>query len=115
MTQSAVSAAPTLRRAPWYIFTAAWAVPTLVLGQFALLAGVPIAVVLVASIRSARLRAMRWRVGALAVAYATPVTIWLLRSERAPSLSKDMHPVFLVLITLVSVIVILKLHTRRKR
>lgn len=71
---------------------AAWAVPVMVIGKFGLLSGIPIAVVLVASLRDRRSRALRWWTGALALAYATPLTMWLAGPSEAPSLSKYMNP-----------------------
>ncbi len=71
---------------------AAWAAPVMVIGQFGLLSGIPIAVVLVASLRSRRSKALRWWTGALALAYATPLTLWLTGPSEAPSLSKYMSP-----------------------
>jgi hypothetical protein len=71
---------------------AAWAVPLMVIGKFGLLSGVPIAVVLVASLRDRRSKALRWWTGALALAYATPLTLWLTGPSEAPSLSKYMNP-----------------------
>ncbi|MFD4643767.1 hypothetical protein ACFWN2_41115 [Lentzea sp. NPDC058436] len=71
---------------------AAWAVPVMVIGQFGLLSGVPIAVVLVASLRDGRSKALRWWSGALTLAYATPLTLWLTGPSEAPSLSKYMSP-----------------------
>jgi hypothetical protein len=71
---------------------AAWAVPVTVIGQFGLLSGIPIAVVLVASLRDRRSTALHWWAGALALAYATPLTMWLAGPSEAPSLSKYMNP-----------------------
>ncbi|MDT7786878.1 MAG: hypothetical protein QOF58_5297, partial [Pseudonocardiales bacterium] len=47
---------------------AAWAAPVMVIGQFGLLSGIPIAVVLVASLRNRRPKALRWWTGALTLA-----------------------------------------------
>ena len=71
---------------------AAWAAPVMVIGQFGLLSGIPIAVVVVASLRDRRSKALRWWTGALALAYATPMTLWLTGPSEAPSLSKYMSP-----------------------
>ena len=71
---------------------AAWAAPVLVVGQFGLLSGIPIAVVLGASLRDRRSKALRWWAGALALAYATPLTLWLTGPSEAPSLSKYLSP-----------------------
>ncbi|GLY54746.1 hypothetical protein [Lentzea sp. NBRC 102530] len=69
---------------------AAWLAPVMVIGKFGLLSGIPIAVVLVASLRSSRSNALRWWSGALTLAYATPLTMWLTGPSEAPSLSKYM-------------------------
>lgn len=81
---SATPSTPTL--------VAAWAAPVMVIGQFGLLSGIPIAVVVVASLRNRRSKALRWWAGALALAYATPLTLWLTGPSEAPSLSKYMSP-----------------------
>jgi len=104
-----------LRRAPRSVFIAAWAIPIMVVGQFAMLAIIPVAIVLIGTLRSARIRALRWWVGLLTLVYATPLAIFLLNPDRAQSLSKDISPVFVVLIVAVSAVVLVKLHTNRKR
>jgi hypothetical protein len=71
---------------------AAWAAPVMVIGQFGLLSGIPIAVALVASLRDRRSRVLRWCTGALTLAYAVPLTMWLAGPSEAPSLSKYMSP-----------------------
>ena len=72
------------------VLVAAWAAPVMVIGEFGLLSGFPIAVVLAASLRKGRSRALRWWSGALTVAYATPLTMWRTGPSEAPSLSKYM-------------------------
>jgi hypothetical protein len=74
------------------VHVAAWAVPVMVVGQFAMLAIAPLVYVLVSTGRDARLRPLRWWAAALGVAYATPLALWAIGPDRAPSLSKDMHP-----------------------
>jgi hypothetical protein len=64
----------------------------MVVGQFAMLAIVPLVYVLVRTFRDARLGALRWWAAGLGVAYATPLALWAIGPDRAPSLSKDMHP-----------------------
>lgn len=103
-----------LRRGPRSVFIAAWAIPIMVLGQFAMLAVIPVAVVLIGTLRSARIRALRWWVGLLTLAYATPLALYAFNPDRAQSLSKDIDPVFVVGIVVTSAIVLLKLHTNRK-
>ena len=103
-----------LRRAPRSVFIAAWAIPIMVVGQFAMLAIIPVAIVLIGTLRSARIRALRWWVGLLTLAYATPLALYAFNPDRAQSLSKDIDAVFVVGIVLASAVVLLKLHTNRK-
>jgi hypothetical protein len=103
------------RRIPLYLTIAAWAVPVMVIGQFAMLAILPLAVIVVGVIVDRRARGLLPWVGLLALAYATPLAIWLLRPDGAQSLSKDMHPAFIVLIAAVSVVVLAKIHWSRRR
>lgn len=79
-----------------------WAVPVLIIGQFAMVAIVPVVITLIGTWRDTRLAALRWWSAALASAYAAPLALWAIGPERAPSLSKDMHPVFLVLIVVIA-------------
>jgi len=103
------------RRAPLYLHISAWAVPALVLGQFSMLAIIPVAIAVIGTLVDARIRPLRWWAGLLGVVYVTPLAIWLLRPDGAQSLSKDMHPVFVGLIVAVSVVFLIKIYTRRKR
>lgn len=89
---------------------AAWAVPVLVLGQFAPLAIVPVAVVLADS----RVRALRRYTGLLAALHATPIVIWLTRPDGAESLSKDIHPAFVVLIVAAAAALLREIYPRRR-
>ncbi|MFI6182422.1 hypothetical protein ACIA8R_43330 [Nonomuraea sp. NPDC051191] len=98
MTSTYQPPARTGRGTPVAVSVAAWAVPALVVGQFALLAAVPVAVVLVGALRHARDRAVRRAAVLVALTYAAPLAVWLVRSDAAPSLSKDLHPAFAVLI-----------------
>jgi len=105
----------TTRRNPRYFLTSAWSIPILVISQFAMLAIIPVALVLFGSLRDARLRAIRpWAI-ALGVIYATPLVIWLIRPDGAESLSKDMNPIFAVLIAVTAVIVLIRTNKRRIR
>jgi hypothetical protein len=103
------------RRTPLYMHIAAWAVPTLVLGEFAMLAVVPVAVLVIGTLVDARVAPLRWWAGLLALVYATPLVIWLLREDGAQSLSKDMNPALGALIVAASVAFLIKIYTRRKR
>ena len=103
------------RRARLYLVIAAWAVPVMVVAQFAMLAILPVAVIVIGSFVDARARGLRWWAGLLGASYATPLAIWLLRPDGAQSLSKDIHPVFVVLIVLVSAVLLVKIHRSRRR
>lgn len=105
--------APATRRTPRSVIISAWSVPVLVLGQFSMLAIVPVVLVLVGVVRPRSLRAMRPYGVALAAAYAIPLLIWILRSDRAGSLSKDMHPALMVLVVAVALALIIRLHLRK--
>lgn len=107
--------APRATRVPWSMIVSAWAVPVLIVGQFAMLAVVPVAVVLIGTFRSARLRALRGWAVALAGAYAVPLTMWAIGPDRAPSLSKDMHPVVAALVVATSVVVAVAFHVVGRR
>ena len=101
------------RRTPRSVLISAWAVPVMVLGQFSMLAIVPVVIVLAATLRRPELHGLRPHSAALAAIYATPLAIWILRPDGAQSLSKDMHPVFMVLIVAAAAVLLVKLHTRK--
>lgn len=103
------------RRIPLYLTIAAWAVPVMVVGQFSMLAIVPLAIVVVGVLADARARGLRWWVGLLTIAYLAPLAIWILRPDGAQSLSRDMHPAFVVLIAATSLVVLAKIHWSRRR
>ena len=116
MTMTSAPAAGTTiaRRNPRYFLIALWSIPVMVIGQFAFLAFIPVLVVLIGSIRVEGLRAVRpWAI-ALAVTYSAPLLLWLTRPDRAQSLSKDIHPAFVVLITLVAIAVLIRTYTRKR-
>ncbi|RSM75026.1 hypothetical protein DL991_28980 [Amycolatopsis sp. WAC 01375] len=102
------------RRVPRSVIISAWAVPIMILGQFAMIAIVPVALVLIGTLRDARLKALRWGAIALTAAYATPLALWAIGPERAQSLSKDMHPVFAAIIVAVGVAFAVTCHVRRR-
>ncbi|MEU4520600.1 hypothetical protein AB0F52_18110 [Amycolatopsis sp. NPDC024027] len=93
------------------VLVAAWSVPVLVAGQFALLSGVPIAVVLIGALRR---RARRRWAAALAVVYAGALTAWLAGPSSAPSLSKFLSPVAAALFTAAGVVVAVALSRRAR-
>ena len=77
-------------RARRAVLISAIAVPVLIIGQFAMLAIIPVAIAVVAGARMRGVRLFTWLLSAV---YATPLVIWALRADPAPSLSKDIHPV----------------------
>lgn len=97
------------------VLISAYAVPVLVIGQFAMLAIVPVALVLIGTLRSTELKPLRWWAAGLAAVYATPLLLWAIGPDRAPSLSKDMHPLFVPLIAVAAVAVALAIHAQRRR
>jgi hypothetical protein len=103
------------RRTSLAVLVAAWAVPLFVLGQFALLAGIPLAVVLVGTVRDRRLRALRWWTAALTAAYAVPLGIWLIGPSTAPSLSKFLNPVATAVVVAIGVVAAIAHHVGRRR
>ncbi|MEU8421465.1 hypothetical protein AB0C15_11375 [Micromonospora sp. NPDC048835] len=103
------------RRANRTAIISIWAVPVLVIGQFAMLAIVPVTLALVVSLRHAHLRGLRRWTVALATAYATPLVLWAIGPDRAPSLSKDMHPVFAALIVVAALAAATAFHVGRRR
>ncbi|MGG7509964.1 hypothetical protein [Plantibacter sp. YIM 135249] len=99
-------------RPPLYLFIAAWAVLVMVASQFSMIALVPVLVVLIGSFTDPRARILRWWTSALAVAYAIPLAILNVRPDPAASLSKDMHPVWFVLILLAAVALLVRMYIR---
>jgi hypothetical protein len=95
------------------VLISACAVPVLVVGQFAMLAIVPVALVLAGTLRSNT--ALRPWAALLTVVYAIPLALWAIGPDRAPSLSKDMHPVFVPLISVAAVAVIVAFVSLRRR
>ena len=106
---------PAVRRTSLTVLIAAWLVPVFVLGQFALMAGLPIAVVLIGTLRDARLRALRWWTAAVTAAYAVPLAVWLIGPSDAPSLSKFLSPVATGAVVAVGVAVAIAHHVGRRR
>lgn len=108
---------PGPRSASRSVIISAWAVPVLVLGQFAMMAIFPVAIMVRGTIRDLDLRPMRGWAVAVAVAYGTPVVLWAVGPDRAQSLSKDMDPVFAaaIVVTAAAFIVAFHVHSRRTR
>ncbi|MFF4771543.1 hypothetical protein ACFY05_01640 [Microtetraspora fusca] len=115
MTTTPTSLPRTGRHTPLAVTASSWAVPVLVLGQFALLAIVPVAIALVGALRHTRDRTIRWAAALLAVTYAIPLALWLTRPDGAPSLSKDIHPAFVGLIGAASAGLIVAIFRARRR
>jgi len=101
-------------RLPRYVLISAWAVPVLIVGQFALLAVVPVGLVMYGVWRHSGLPALRWSAALLTGLYASSLAIWALRPDGAQSLSKDLSPVLAGLIVAASLAVITVMHLRRK-
>ncbi|MGC4847437.1 hypothetical protein ACLQ3F_09375 [Micromonospora sp. DT15] len=115
MTKTTLPSTSPSRRVDRSVTISIWAVPVLVVGQFAMLAIVPVVLALTVSLRHAHLRRLRRWTIALATAYATPLILWAIGPDRAPSLSKDMHPVFAALIVVAALAAAAALHIGRRR
>ena len=102
-------------RVPLKVVVSAYAVPVLVLVQFAWLATLPVLVLLVSTLHTVRSRALRGLAVLLTVVYAVPYAVWKLRPDPAPSLSKDISPVLAGLVVAVSVVFVLALHVVPRR
>ncbi|MFJ2766299.1 hypothetical protein [Streptomyces sp. NPDC087300] len=105
--------ARTDRRIPLSVTISAWAVPVMVVGQFALIAALPVLIALFGALRSVPDRAVRRAAVPFGTSFAVPLAIWLTRPDGAQSLSKDMHPVFLALIVAASAVFIVTLRRAR--
>ena len=79
-------------RPPRSVIVSAVAVPLMIATQLSMLAIIPLAVLVIGTFRSERLRTLRAWAAGLAVVYAVPLALWAIGPDRAPSLSKDMHP-----------------------
>ncbi|WP_157250255.1 hypothetical protein [Nonomuraea typhae] len=114
MTATSVAPAPTRRPAPLAVTVSAWAVPVMVVGQFALLSGIPVTIALAGALLRVRDRMVRRAAALVAVSYLIPLVIWLTRPDGAPSLSKDMHPGFAGLMVAASAALIVALFRARR-
>jgi hypothetical protein len=97
------------------VLIAAWAFPLMVLGQFALLGGIPVAVALAGTLRGSRQQAARWWTALLTAAYVVPLAVWLLGPGSAPSLSKSMSPVVTAVVAAAGVAAAIGHHVLRRR
>ncbi|MFI6389730.1 hypothetical protein ACIBHY_31930 [Nonomuraea sp. NPDC050547] len=104
----------TIRRTPLAVTISAWAVPIMVIGQFAMLAVIPVVIALVGALRSGHDRLVRWTAAAVAAAWTIPFVIWQARPDGAPSMSKDIHPGFVALIVVASAALILAIFRARR-
>ncbi|WP_194821870.1 hypothetical protein [Micromonospora sp. S-DT3-3-22] len=93
----------------------AWTAAVLVAVQFAMVAVVPVAITLVAVLRNDALRPLRWWAGALGAAYAAGLVLWAIGPDRAPSLSKNLHPAHEVVIVVLGIALAVAYHALRGR
>ncbi|MEU4247979.1 hypothetical protein AB0F15_11250 [Amycolatopsis sp. NPDC026612] len=103
--------APHPHRTSTALVVAAWSVPVMVAGQFALLAGVPIVVMLVSTLRRRAHR--RWAV-ALTAVYAAALVLWRAGPDSAPSLSKSLSPAATALFAAAGVVVAVAVSRRAR-
>ncbi|MBN6038166.1 hypothetical protein [Amycolatopsis sp. 195334CR] len=97
------------------VVIAAWAAAVMIAGQFAMIAIVPVAIAVIGILTTRRLRPLRWWAIALGAAYALPLALWAIGPERAPSLSKDMHPALMVLVVATAAGTAIACHVLRRR
>jgi len=100
---------------PLFIQIAAWSVPVLMVGQFALLAVIPVAAIVAGTLINSRARALRWWAALLGIVYATPLAVWIIRPDSAQSLSKDIHPVLLTAVVVASIAFLFAVYSRSKK
>lgn len=105
----------TSRTVPLPVTIASWAVPVMIVGQFSLIAAVPVVITVFGALRHVPDRTARWAATLLAAAYAVPLVVWLTRPDGARSLSRDMSPLSFGLIVAASAAVIVALHRARRR
>ncbi len=103
--------APHPHRTSTAVLVAAWSIPVMVAGQFAFLAGVPIAVVLAGSLRRRTHR--RWAVAITAV-YSAALVAWRAGPDSAPSLSKSLSPAATALFAAAGVVVAVAVSRRAR-
>jgi len=100
---------------PLFIRIAAWSVPVLMVGQFALLAVIPVAAIVVGTLINSRARALRWWAALLGIVYATPLAVWIIRPDSAQSLSKDIHPALLTAVVVASIAFLFAMYSRSRK
>lgn len=96
------------------VILSAWAIAVLIVGEFAMLAVVPVIVLTAAVFRDAQLRALRWWAVAVAATYASGLAAWVIGPDRAPSLSKDLHPVHAAVIVAAALAFAIRYHVMRR-
>ena len=94
------------------VLISAWAIPVLIVGQFAMLAIVPVAIVMIGGLR---MRAVRLWAALLGALYATPLVVWALRADPAQSLSKDIHPALAGLVIVGAVAVLIAFYRNNRK
>lgn len=119
ITQSLVTPAASTtvkpRRAPLAVLISAWAVPIMVVGGFAFLAYIPLAVVVIGTLFDPRIRrTVGWWTAPLALAWFVPFGIWQASPTPAESMSKDIDPFFVGLVVVTAVALLARIYTRRK-
>ena len=100
------------KTAPNWFLAAAWSVPALLLGDYVAgdigwYAVIPVAVMLIATLRVPAVRALSWWVGIMAALLAIP---FLYDTESGAGIMHDMHPVNLALFGLATAVVLVKLY-----
>ncbi|GHB48014.1 hypothetical protein GCM10010377_43570 [Streptomyces viridiviolaceus] len=103
------------RPVPRSVTVASWTVPVMVVGQFALVAALPVGIAPAGALRHVHDRAVRGAATLLAVSYAVPLVVWVTRPDGAQSLSKDMHPALAGLIVAASAALVVTIHRTRAR
>lgn len=111
MTSASAAAAPVRQKihpGPRTVAVSAGAVAVMIPGQFAMLAIVPVLLVLIGTFRNPRLHTLRWWSTLLAALYGTSLALWAIGPDRAQSLSKDLNPVLAGLITAAALAVLVR-------
>ncbi|MEV4725977.1 hypothetical protein [Micromonospora humida] len=97
------------------LVVSAWAAAALVAVQFSMVAVIPVAITLVTVFRHDALRPLRWWAGALGAAYGAGLALWAIGPDRAPSLSKNLHPAHEVVIVVLGIALAVAYHALRGR
>jgi peptidoglycan/LPS O-acetylase OafA/YrhL len=93
----------------------AWIATILVPTGFAKIAIAPIALMLLATLVGPTMRRLRWAALVVAGAYAIPFTLYAVNPDRARSLSRDMDPIWWVVIPLLGVVYLVAYYRGRRR